>query len=419
MNAPLEPRGLSRRGQLAVLAAAVLALVFDGVELGLTPVVSLSAAQSLLGDGFSAPAGRAWFARWLAALMLGAACGGICLGNLGDRFGRARALGISLLFFAAIGSLGVWVGTPEQFLIVRLLVGFGIGGIWPNAVALASECWGNASRAFVSGILGAGINLGILCVSQATRHWTVTASTWRRVFEWEILPALLGVLVLTLLPESPRWKASVSFARQAAPRIRELFQGGLLGTTVSGILLAAVPLVGGWTGGKWMIPWAEEAAGALRTDYKSVTQGWWALGATLGSLFGAPLSRLLGRRTSYFFISVGAAALTWSMFRFTAPLRPSFLPVVFGQGLVATLFFGWLPLYLPELFPVRVRAAGSGLAFNSGRFATAGGVLWAGQLLAQFHGDYTAIGAICSLVYLFGMLVIWRAPDSVHDTPGT
>ena len=56
----------------------------------------------------------------------------------------------------------------------------------------------------------------------------------------------------------------------------------------------------------------------------------------------------------------GCTALTWSMFRLTAPLEPSFLPTVFIQGIVATLFFGWLPLYLPELFPVEVRATGAG-----------------------------------------------------------
>ena len=64
----------------------------------------------------------------------------------------------------------------------------------------------------------------------------------------------------------------------------------------------------------------------------------------------------------------------------TAPLEPAFLPIVFAQGLVATLFFGWLPLYLPELFPVHVRATGAGLSMNIGRFATAGGVLAAGVI---------------------------------------
>ena len=41
---------LSRGGRYAVLAAAFLGLVFDGIELGLMPVASLSVSQSLLGD---------------------------------------------------------------------------------------------------------------------------------------------------------------------------------------------------------------------------------------------------------------------------------------------------------------------------------------------------------------------------------
>ena len=75
------------------------------------------------------------------------------------------------------------------------------------------------------------------------------------------------------------------------------------------------------------------------------------------------------------------------MFQLTAPLRPSFHPVVFAQGFVATLFFGWLAVYLPELFPTRVRATGSGLAYNCGRFATAGGVFLAGLLFTALGGE--------------------------------
>src|SRR5690606_34972672 len=125
--------------------------------------------------------------------------------------------------------------------------------------------------------------------------------------------------------------------------------------------------------------------------YKAATQQWWALGAAIGSFLGAPLAGWIGRRLSYFLISVGATALTWAMFRLTAPLEPSFLPIVFAQGLVATLFFGWLPLYLPELFPTHVRASGAGVSMNIGRFATAGGVLAAGSLFAWFGGDYAML----------------------------
>lgn len=92
-------------------------------------------------------------------------------------------------------------------------------------------------------------------------------------------------------------------------------------------------------------------------------------------------------------------------------MQSSFHPIVLAQGFVATLFFCWLALYLPELFPTRVRATGSGLAYNSGRFATAAGVLLAGMLFAALGGDYPRVGTICASICAFGLIVIWWAPD--------
>ena len=89
---------------------------------------------------------------------------------------------------------------------------------------------------------------------------------------------------------------------------------------------------------------------------------------------------------------------------------------MFAQGFVATLFFGWLAVYLPELFPTQVRATGSGLAFNSGRFATAGGVLIAGWLFTALSGDYPMVGTLCSLIYGLGVIAIWLAPDTSNRT---
>jgi predicted MFS family arabinose efflux permease len=164
-----------------------------------------------------------------------------------------------------------------------------------------------------------------------------------------------------------------------------------------------------------MIPWADKAAGAADSGYKAATQGWWALGAVLGSFAGAQLASRLGRRTSYALISLATVVVTIAMFQGTAPLRPGFHAVVFTQGFVATLFFGWLALYLPELFPTRVRATGSGLAYNSGRFATALGVLAAGFLFSALGGDYPRVGTVCASIYALGLIVIWWAPDRRSD----
>ena len=130
----------------------------------------------------------------------------------------------------------------------------------------------------------------------------------------------------------------------------------------------------------------------------------------LGSFVGAQLVGWLGRRGSYLLISAGATVATAAMFRLTAPLEPTFLPIVCMQGFVSTLFFGWLAVYLPELFPVDVRATGSGLAYNSGRFLTAIGVLASGWLFAALGGDYARVGGLLSLVYALGFVAIWLAP---------
>ena len=425
---------LSKVSRYVVLFAAIGGLLFDGVELGLMPVASLSVSQSLLGDAFTPALGGDWFARFTAALMLGAAVGGICLGSLGDRIGRTRALGVSILFYSVFAGLGGFVKTQEQMLVLRFMVGLGVGGVWPNAVALAAECWPDKSRPIIAGLMGAALNGGILMLSQIARTWHITPESWRWIFQLAAAPAVLGLLALTVIPESPLWLAALGARPDpgsagipagelhkqtstdqdvgAPSTLRELFRPPLLRLTLIGILIGTIPMVGAWAASKWMIPWADKVGGASEAGYKAITQGWWATGAVLGSFFGAQIAAWLGRRRAYAIISAATTALTSLMFLGTAPLQASFLPIVFAQGFVATLFFGWLPLYLPELFPTRVRATGSGIAYNVGRFATALGVLAAGALFSAMGGSYPKVGATCGLIYLLGLVVIWWAPET-------
>ena len=419
VSAERPPGGaLRRRLRVLVLCAAFAALLFDGFELGLMPLASLSVSRDLLGDAYTATRGGDWFARFTAGLMLGAACGGILLGGLGDRIGRARAMGVSILLYSAFAGLGGWVGTQEQMLVLRFMVGLGVGGVWPNAVALVAESWPDKARPAVAGVMGAAINAGILMLSQVAQIWPVTEDSWRWLFHLAAAPAILGVIVLAALPESPAWLHSR--AKRAATKrempVRELFRTPLVKVTVIGITLGSIPLIGAWAASKWILPWADQIGGAAQPDYKAMTQGWWALGATLGSFAGGQAASTLGRRRSYFLISLGSMALTMAMFQLTAPLRSSFLPIVFAQGFVATLFFGWLPLYLPELFPTHVRAAGSGVSYNVGRFATAAGVLTAGFLFTALGGSYASVGTAAALIYGLGMVAIWWAPDTTRKS---
>src|SRR4051812_43404673 len=345
--------------------------------------------------------------------MLGAAIGGRLFGKFGGPIGRARAVGGGIFFFLLFSCLGGFVYTAEQKLPLRFMVGLGVGGVWPNGVALVAECWPHATRPAVAGILGAGINVGILGLSLLGQFHAITAESWRWLFGLAAIPAVLGTLVIFSLPESPKWLAARGKSRTPAPPLSRLFRGSLLRPTIVGILLASIPLIGAWGGSKWMIPWAAHVGGDTHPHYKSTTQFCWAIGAILGGLLGSPWPARLGRRLSSFVISVGATAATWAMFCLTAPFEPTFLPIVFAQGFVATLFFGWLPLYLPELFPVQARASGAGVAMNIGRFVTAAGVLLGGKLFGWFGNDYSAVGAAFATVFAAGIVAAFLVPRTM------
>jgi SHS family sialic acid transporter-like MFS transporter len=397
-----------------VLAAGFLGWFFAGVQLGLMPLASLSVSRNLLGSQFNDALAGDWFARFTASLMLGAAIGGIIFGHLGDRIGRARALAGSIVCYSVFGGLGGFVTSQEQLLVLRFLTGLGIGGMWPNGVALVSEFWSDVSRPLMAGLIGMAANLGVFGTSQLGTFRQVTPDSWRWLMLAGGAPVVLGLLAFWLVPESPKWLAVRGQGREAKtnPPTSELFRSPLLRSTIIGILLGAIPLIGAWSASKWMIPWADKVGGAAHPGYKATTQAYWAVGAALGSLLGGQIANMMGRRLTYFLISLGSVSVTAGIFIFLKPLDAVFLPMVFVQGFISTIFFGWLPLYLPELFPTRVRATGTGITYNFGRFASAAGVLGAGALMQLFGGDYARVGAITSLIYAAGMVVIWWAPDT-------
>jgi len=327
------PDALSLPGRMAVLTASFLGLVFDGFELGLMPVASLSVTKSLMGSAYTPAAGGDWFARYTAALMLGAAIGGIVLGRFGDRHGRSRGLGVSILLYSLCAAAGALVTSQQQMLVLRFLVGLGIGGVWPNGIALVAESWPTASKATVSGVMAAGVNVGILLLSQCGRVRPITPDSWQWLFQLAGLPALLGVLVLVAVPESPQWLAgrATGSVGAASPRPFHLFGQQLRRTTLTAVVLASIPMVGAWSASKWMIPWADMVAGPDDPSYKAVTQGWWAAGSLVGSFIGACLVGWFGRRATLVF-SMGVFAGGFGAFLVNALIGGTMLADGFGRG---------------------------------------------------------------------------------------
>lgn len=398
---PPEVNAISQNQRLRVAICVFLALLFDGFELGLMPVASLSVTKSLAGGQPSAALLADWFAWYTASLMLGAALGGMVFGWMGDRYGRVRAFACSILFYSVFAGMGGLVSSLYQMLLLRFMVGLGVGGVWPNGISLASEFWPGISRPLLSGVLGSAINVGILFLSQIARLQPITPDSWRWLFGWCALPAALGIIVIFILPESPLWLAA-RWQETPSPTDKKhavFFPQKLRRVLLLAIVIGSVPLVGAWAASKWMIPWADSVAGSANPGYKATTQGWWALGASMGGFVGALVAGRLGAARSFGLFGILSTLTTSGLFLLTRPLTPLFLPVVFIQGLVSTMFFGWLPLYLPQLFPTSVRATGSGISFNMGRFITAFGVLASSLLVRAFSGNIAAIGAAAGLIY--------------------
>ena len=443
---------MDRRGRWLVLTAVFLGWMFAGWEMSVLPLASRSVTIGLLQnsdeDADWVRAARTasessdeqrtsdaaaeseqrlsklvgeWFVRYIAAFLFGAALGGWVFGWLGDRAGRVKAIGISIIWYAAFTGLSCMVATPLQMCVMRFVACMGIGGMWPAGVALASEVWRDVSRPTLAGLIGAAANVGIallgIVVKQIGAFWSdyeLTPDSWRWLFLLSAVPVFLGVWVLVVIPESPRWLTGKQLAGAEATPLREILRPPLLKFTLSGIALGTIPLLGAWGSQKWILPWAAQVGARIHLEsLKADTQTIWAIGATIGSLCGGWLATLLGRRTTYFAVSLGALLLSQVIFRNLDPSQNStFMIPVFLLGLVATVYFGWLPLFLPELFPTRVRATGGGVSFNSGRIISAIAVLMTAQLVVALDSDYARIGLFTSWIYAAGMVVILLVPRS-------
>jgi MFS family permease len=397
-----------------VLVGALLAWLCAGLVMAVPPLATRAAVASM-GVTEEALRGR-WFSWYVCAFLLGAAAGGFGFGWLGDRIGRAKALGLSVLTYSLVTGACYFSTSPERMLVLWTIACTGVGGVWPNGVALASEALPGASRPWISGLFGTTANLGLVLLSVLAFLNPITVDDWRWVMLVTAAPAPLGLFILAFVPESPAWLAG---RRQAAAkpssrrRLGEVFRPPLLSYTIIGILLGTIPLMGNWGASNWLVPWANQAQEAGGDAGLSAATQWTKSGgAAIGSLLGGWFASRCGRRTAYFLISLFSLVSSFYIFHSLSPLDGSFLTWVFIQGFVGTVYFGWLPLYLPELFPTRVRATGAGVTFNWGRVVTAAGVLMGGQLMLAFGGDYARVGQITCLVYALGMIVICFAPDT-------
>ncbi len=400
------------RAQWLVLAAAVLGWMFDGLEMGIFPLVARPALQSMMlavsggGDQFVG----LWMGRITALFLLGAAGGGLVFGWLGDRLGRVRAMTLSILTYSIFSGLCFFAQQPWQLGGLRFVAAFGMGGEWSLGVALVMEAWPRAQRPLLAGVIGAAANVGYALIGSIGLLFHITQSSWRWVMIAGAFPALLALVIQMFVPESERWREAVK--ERAAQPIRELFGSNLLVPALLAISFASVALIGTWGSVQWLPLWADQLTHGEVHSAKALTQLMSALGAIVGCMCGALIAGRIGRRPAYFCLCLLSLLLCGYLFRSVNTYGPAFLILVTLIGGVTAAFYGWLPLYLPELFPTRVRATGQGLCFNFGRVLAAVGALTQGQLVSSYGGSYAKAGATVTLIYVLGMVLIWFAPET-------
>lgn len=405
---------LSAVARTTAMLAAFLGWMCAGMEMSLMVPVTRPAIQDFLGRSHPTnleTIADQWLSWFVAAFLLGAALGGLLFGWLGDRIGRSKAMGLSVLCYSLVTGASYFVTSPEQLLVLRFVACLGIGGMWPCGVALVMEASPNRSRAFLAGWIGTAANVGFLVLGIVMLYYPITRDSWRWVMVLGGCPAILGIAILLFVAESPKWLSREVQSAPPAP-LGETFRLPYLRRTLLGIVLGTVPLLGGWASGQRLIPWAGQVGeAAALVNLKATVQISWALGAVLGSLLGGWFASWLGNRLSYFWISALSLILSLYIFLVLDPMHPQFLVATFGIGLISTLYFGWLPYFLPTLFPVRVRAAGTGVAYNFGRIFSAIALLSSTALSTLFAGNIAKMGATTSLVYAAGILLVWMIPQ--------
>ena len=152
---------LSLNSRITILVVAFLGWFFGGMQIGMTNLINDATKYLIIESGWSDKLNPEqlnnlisdWWAYQQCAFLFGAAAGGYIFGKLGDRIGRTRTLGISILWFSALTGIACFVKDPLQLLCIRFLACLGIGGCWPNGVALVSETWSKIARPAMASLI--------------------------------------------------------------------------------------------------------------------------------------------------------------------------------------------------------------------------------------------------------------------------
>lgn len=363
--------------------------------------------------------------------MLGWATGGLFFGVMGDRWGRARTMLLTILIYSIFTGLSALSVYWWDFMIYRFITGLGVGGEFAAGISLVAEVMPNRARPYALGLLQALSAVGNIIGSLLS--WVIFK--WQFMFLVGTIPALLVVAVRRNLKEPETWQkvASEEVVGQEAKELgsfRELFgDWRWLRNTLVGVTLAVSGVIGLWAVGFWtpelindtltgMSPREIDRVRAIGTALQDV-------GAFFGIYSFSLIAARIGRRGAFAFAYLAALGATILVFGFLRKESDVYwmLPIL---GFCNLSIFGGFAIYFPELYPTRLRSTGTGFCYNAARFIAA----WGPYLLAGLVGTFRAtdltflsdLGGVDSplryaalsvaSIYVLGLLVLPFAPET-------
>lgn len=411
------------RYQWLVLFVAWLGWVFDSMDATIYAMVLHPALHELLsllpteGAASTEQIGR-YGGIIFSIFLVGWALGGVLFGVVADYIGRTKTLVMTILIYAVFTGMAALSQDWWHLALYRFLTALGIGGEWAAGAALVAEVWPEEKRAKAAGLLQSAWAVGFFLA--AGLNLILGAYGWRVLFVVGVLPALVALLVRIWVREPDRWlhahEQELRSGANQAVRLQELFRSPFHRSTWVGSGLAFVAVFGLWGATNWTpsliraLPDLQGLNQSVTSDYVSYAIMALNLGAMVGYVSFGPLADRFGRRPVFALMCAGSLIMLPVTFltphSYTHVLM--LLPVLgfFNNGI-----FSGFPIYLPELYPTRLRATGAGFCFNAGRVLASVGPFLTGSLVASL-GSFGHAASAIALIYLVGLFILIFAPET-------
>src|SRR5262245_3202622 len=343
-------------------------------------------------------------------MLLSAAGGGLVFGVLADRWGRTRALMLSVLIYSIFTAASGFAMSAFQLAVFRIFLGLGMGGEWASGAALVSESYPDRHRSKALGFMQSAWAIGFMLA--AVVNWLVqdvAGLGWRSVFFVGVAPALLTLWIRRDVREPEKWHA----AKAAPPvRLQDALGGKMATVTIALALMNSCTLFAYWGFNTFMPSFLNASPVDGGIGLSNATMSAFVFVNNIGMWFGyvtfGLISDTVGRRRTYVSYLLLAALF---VLLYTSTKSPWMLlalgPVT---SFFATGHFSGFGAVTAELYPTAVRATAQGFTYNVGRIASAVAPTVAGSL-AKTNG-YPAALSLAAAAFLLASVFWVFIPDT-------